>query len=561
MSRWMAVVAAVGAALGAALSAGTAASAEADAGKLVLQLHAPAQFEFACYYAALWQGYYQAAGLTVEIKPGEPRPAAGAAALDPVREVSEGKAQFATGSAELVVRTAQGLPLLLLAPIFQHSGAAVYYRADGDFAGPGALTKARLGRLPASDILDIELATALAAEGIDQAKLKSVLLEPGRAAAALADKSIDAAIGAAWDLPFAAREKGLALKSFNPADYRVEFYGDTLFTLRRRNAAEPQLVRSFRAASLKGWAYALDHPEEIARRLAGEFPAPPGIADAAGFARYQADVARRLARYPEVALGHSNPERWERIEAAMVGVGALLRTADADAFVYDPDAEARSRTDLRALVILGATGIIGLAILGWLFVAWRRRPLPAVAAAAPAEAPESSPPLPSHEPAHEKLPADLNALLTRLEGRMRQRAGRRVGLRLSLVPEPWRARAAAPTVEALVLDLVAAAAADLKGSGELIVGARNQTLDGAESGDFVRLTVRDSGPGLSEDALDQIFDPAVTPRPTAAAAAASMHALGGFARVESAEGVGTAVHLYFARETAPARFKFARAAE
>src|SRR5947207_217894 len=90
------------------------------------------------------------------------------------------------------------------------SGAAVYYRADGDFAGPGALTKARVGRLPASDILDIELGTALAAEGIDQAKLKSVLLEPGRAAAALADKSVDAAIGSAWDLPFVAREKGLA---------------------------------------------------------------------------------------------------------------------------------------------------------------------------------------------------------------------------------------------------------------------------------------------------------------------------------------------------------------
>ena len=115
------------------------------------------------------------------------------------------------------------------------------------------------------------------------------------------------------------------------------------------------------------------------------------------------------------------------------------------------------------------------------------------------------------------------------------------------MPEPWRAGAAAPAVESLVLDLVAAAAADLKGSGELIVGARNQTLDGVESGDFVRLTVRDSGPGLSEAALDRIFDPAGTARPAAAAAAASMHALGGFARVESAEGVGTAVHLYFPR--------------
>ena len=48
---------------------------------------------------------------------------------------------------------------------------------------------------------------------------------------ALADRSVDAVPGSAWELPWLAREKGIALKSFDPADYRVEFYGDTLFTL------------------------------------------------------------------------------------------------------------------------------------------------------------------------------------------------------------------------------------------------------------------------------------------------------------------------------------------
>src|SRR5690242_12678229 len=183
MSRMMACAAAL-AVMG---MAHAAAAAEA----VVLQLHGPAQFEFAGYYAALWQGFYRDSGLTVEIKPGAGR---GEAPIDPVREVTEGRAQFGTGTAELMVRTAQGLPLLLLAPIFQESGAAVYYRADSDFASPGALAKAKLGRLPASDILDIELATALKAEGIDRAKLRSVALEPGQTVAALADRSVDAAI-------------------------------------------------------------------------------------------------------------------------------------------------------------------------------------------------------------------------------------------------------------------------------------------------------------------------------------------------------------------------------
>src|ERR1700739_3621180 len=99
------------------------AHAAAAADKLVLQLHGPAQFEFAGYYAALWQGFYRDAGIDVEIKPGTP-PQSGApesSGTDAMREVAEGRAQFGVGSAEAVVRAAQGAPLLLLAPVFQRS--------------------------------------------------------------------------------------------------------------------------------------------------------------------------------------------------------------------------------------------------------------------------------------------------------------------------------------------------------------------------------------------------------------------------------------------------------
>jgi ABC-type nitrate/sulfonate/bicarbonate transport system substrate-binding protein len=49
---------------------------------LVLQLRGPAQFEFAGYYAALWQGFYAEAGLSIDIQPGAPR---GQPPTDPVR--------------------------------------------------------------------------------------------------------------------------------------------------------------------------------------------------------------------------------------------------------------------------------------------------------------------------------------------------------------------------------------------------------------------------------------------------------------------------------------------
>src|SRR5215469_16707203 len=203
-----------------ALTAASGAASAAD--KLVLQLHRAAQFEFAGYYAALWQGFYREAGLDVEIKPGAPP---GVPPIDPVREIVEGRAQFGTGTVQLLVRAAQGQSLLLLAPIFQHSDARVYYRSDGDFSSPTALLDGRIGRSPPSNIFDIELRTALYAEAIDPDKLRSLSIDPGQSLAELASRRVDAVVGSAWELPWQARESGIGLKSLNPAAYRVEYYG------------------------------------------------------------------------------------------------------------------------------------------------------------------------------------------------------------------------------------------------------------------------------------------------------------------------------------------------
>lgn len=535
---------------------------------VVLQLHAPAQFEFAGYYAAQWLGYYRDAGLSVEIRPGGAR---AQVPIDPVREVAEGRAQFGTGTMQLVIRSAQGLPLLLVAPIFQQSGAAVYYRADSDFSSPAALVKARLGRLPASDILDIELATALRAEGIDPVRIKAASVEPSKTVAALADKSIDAIAGSAWTVPWQAHERGIILKSFNPANYRVEYYGDSVFTVQRFAAAEPETVRRFRAASLKGWEYALQHPDEIAARLVAERPGEPPVADVAGFARYQADVAKRLSRYPEIPLGYSNLDRWTQIEAGMLGAGVLTRSADLTSFVYNPTPEPASRTDDsgRTAVFIGIALAVVAALVGLALRSRRRQP-PAAAEAndAPALAepaleparvvhiprpvlqrPPPAPPLPP--------PTDLNAVLTPLERRIRQRVRGKVRCRFSLLPQLWPCRTAGGALVPVVLDLCAAAAAVMDRDGNLIVGTRNFTFDpetlddypGGRIGEFARITVRDNGRGLTETEFEQILDPNASARPALAAAAIAVEKIGGFVRVESAEGVGTAVHLYFARAT------------
>jgi ABC-type nitrate/sulfonate/bicarbonate transport system substrate-binding protein len=546
---------------------------------VVLQLSAPAQFEFAGYYAALWQGYYRDAGLDVTIRPGGLK---AQIPIDPVREVAEGRAQFGTGTTQLVIRRAQGLPVLLLAPIFQQSGAMIYYRADSDLPSPAALVNARIGRLAASDILDIELATSLRAEGIDPGKVKSVTIDPSQIVAALADKSIDAAIGSAWTVPWQARERGLVLKSFNPASYRVEYYGDSLFTLQRLEAVEPQTVRRFRAASLKGWEFALQHPSEVITRLLADKPGEPPVNDVNGFDRYQADLARRLARYPDIPLGYSNPDRWTQIEASMVGAGALERNADLTGFVYSPEPESAAEGGSARLIPIAAIALC-IAVLigaGWLAAQFLRGRAtgPVAAGAEPGERPEprSAPVValrraPSTPLSPQPLPptTDLNVVVGPLERRIRQRVRGKVRCRFSLLRELWPCRTEAGIVAAMVLDLVGAATAAMHADGTLIVGTRNFAFDesnladypGGRIGQFARITVRDNGPGLTDDEFERIADQDATTRPAIANAAAVMRRLGGFIRVESAEGIGTAVHLYFARATDTAEIPTAQVAE
>jgi hypothetical protein len=173
-------------------------------------------------------------------------------------------------------------------------------------------------------------------------------------------------------------------------------------------------------------------------------------------------------------------------------------------------------------------------------------PPPEIAAGITAEPPPPEPP----------GPTDLNEILTALEPKIREKVPAGASFRLSVIDTLWPCRTDRDAVSALVLDLVGAAVREMRPPDTLIVGTRNASYTsenvgevvGGKIGDFARITVRDSGKGYSETQLERIFDPTATPRAAVAAAWPAMNKLGGYVRVESAEGVGTAIHLYFPRE-------------
>jgi len=83
-----------------------------SADKVVLQLKWEHEFQFAGYYAALWQGYYEREGLAVEIRSWA-RP--DGQVVSPLEELISGRAQFAIGGTDIMVNKGRGYDLVVVA--------------------------------------------------------------------------------------------------------------------------------------------------------------------------------------------------------------------------------------------------------------------------------------------------------------------------------------------------------------------------------------------------------------------------------------------------------------
>ena len=317
---------------------GLAGPARAQLRPVVLQLQWDHQYQFAGYYAALWQGFFREAGFEVEIRSSFPdgRPVY----RSPAVEVAEGRAQFGTANAGLLLAAANGAPLAIVATVFQQSGTRLYYRRDlpRPVRGPADLVGLRLGRNQGNEMLDIELRAMLAAEGIDLAGIPVVHYPPDRLLRALAEGQYDMTFGYALSAPWEQRELGVSFGELRPSDYGIAFYGDSLFTHRELAEREPRMVARFRAAALRGWAWALDNPEAMADRIAAELPRVLPVQDLRGFNRFQIPIVRELTLHPIVELGNVNPDRWQRMANLLVLAGVLPEAGlDIERLIFDPE--------------------------------------------------------------------------------------------------------------------------------------------------------------------------------------------------------------------------------
>lgn len=177
------------------------------------------QFQFAGYYAAVKQGYYQAEGLQVKLIPGD--------AEHPVMdEVLAGRADFGITGSDLLIGFATGKPVVALGAIFQHSPYVIMSMPEkkihlpSDLVGKSIMASEHQGW--------VELKAVFLKEGINLNRLS--VMNHSWNNLDLIEGRIDAMTGYRSAEPFQLAELGGVPSIIRPADYGVDFYGDILFS-------------------------------------------------------------------------------------------------------------------------------------------------------------------------------------------------------------------------------------------------------------------------------------------------------------------------------------------
>jgi NitT/TauT family transport system substrate-binding protein len=83
---------------------------------------------------------------------------------------------------------------------------------------------------------------------------------------------VDAILGSMDAYQIQLEAQGAALDNYRFADYGVPTVSTSIFANTQYMKDNPDVIRNFIAASLKGWSFALDHPDKAIKDLKQVFP-------------------------------------------------------------------------------------------------------------------------------------------------------------------------------------------------------------------------------------------------------------------------------------------------
>jgi signal transduction histidine kinase len=313
---------------------------------MTMQLSWKHQFQFAGYYAALAKGYYKDVGLDVSILEGGP-------SINCLSEITAGKIQFCNSSGGIVKLRTEGHPIVVLAAILQHSPVTLAVKRESGLNTPHDLIGKRVEISNAGEIQP-EFHAMFVSEGIDlkdiDIRVNTVGIE------SLSKDKVDAIYTFETSETYKLEQANYDFKLIHPRNYGIDFYGDVLYTSEDVIETSPEDVKNFRAASIKGWEYAMKNQAEIVDLILTNY----NQGKSRPLLLSEAKITESLMLPDLVQVGHMNPGRWRHTADTLVSLGLVKPDYSLKGFIYDPD----FKTDLTWMIKWLLGGLL-LAVAGF----------------------------------------------------------------------------------------------------------------------------------------------------------------------------------------------------
>lgn len=290
--------------------------------KVSLQLKWFHQFQFAGYYAAKEQGYYAQEGLDVEIRERS-------GDKDAVKQVVSGEVDFAVGDSGILTYYAKGEPIIALAAIFQHNPLVFIAKQSSGILSPYEMRGKKI-MLDTVGAGSASLRAILAEANLDEKSYTTV--KQSFRNDDLIENKFDVMLAYLSDQPFYFQKKKIRVNIINPQSFGIDFYGDILFTSQEELAKHPGRAEKFRRATLKGWQYALDHPEELTQLIHGKYHSKLPVEHL----RFEANVTRKLILPDLIPLGQMDARRLQKVTEvySQLKISRALNEDELAKFIY-----------------------------------------------------------------------------------------------------------------------------------------------------------------------------------------------------------------------------------
>ncbi|HSG45864.1 MAG TPA: ABC transporter substrate-binding protein [Anaerolineales bacterium] len=271
--------------------------------------------QYAPFYVAVEKGYFRDAGIEIEFDY--------KFETDGVALVGAGELPFAVVSGEQVLLArAQGLPVTYIAAWYQEYPVSVVAKSEAGVLVPQDLKGKKIGLPGLFGANYIGLRALLNAGELteDDVTLDAIGFNQVELVAA---EQQDIVVGYSANEPIQLSAQGIAVTEIRVADY-VQLASNGLLASEKVIAENPEMVRTFVGAFLKGLKDTIDNPDEAFALSASHIP---------NFADLDADVQMKVLttsidQWTAKGLGYSDPLAWENMQDVLLDMGLLEEKQD-----------------------------------------------------------------------------------------------------------------------------------------------------------------------------------------------------------------------------------------